>query len=359
MQYHKLSRREWLRLSVLGTVGALAAACQSVLGPPAGGSAPQPTKDLFAQGASTPAAAPTTIGGIPLTANPNFYTVSYRPDEPPQIPTDWKLTLTGQVDHPLSWTLDQLKALSSVTEMRTLECISNPVGGDLISNAIWKGVRLKDLLAQAGPQATARYLRLDSFDGYGTGIPIELAMDEHSLLVYEMNGEALPPIHGAPLRCLWPGRYGMKQPKWIQTITALAQPYTGYWEDQGWSNDAIIRPTSRIDSPQDLDTIATPTFTVSGIAMTNDSGLAKLEIGWDNTNEWHAAELTRGPSPYVWTLWKWTGPSLSPGRHTLYARATDNRGATQMQGQSFNMLGDTFPDGTADMHTVVLNFKSP
>jgi hypothetical protein len=150
----------------------------------------------------------------------------------------------------------------------------------------------------------------------------------------------------------------MKQPKWIQTITVINTEYLGYWEKQGWSNEAVIRPNSRIDSPTDLAVISTPTLSLSGIAYTGEDGLAKLEIAWDDAQQWQAAELTRGPSPYVWTLWKWTGPALPPGRHTLYARATDNLGRTQTRGETLNLLGGTFPNGTDQMHSIVLDFKT-
>ena len=363
-KYTKLSRREVLRLAALSALGAFVAACQQAIAPvssaPAGsGAAPAaaPTKEVFSQGAPPPSE-PQAVNGISITSNDNFYTVAYRDDEPPQVPPNWKLALTGEVDRPVSLSLDDIKAMLPVTQMRTLECISNPVGGDLISNAEWKGIRLKDLLAQAGVKSGVKELKLESFDGYSTAIPLELGMDEDSLLVYAMNGEALPAIHGAPLRCLWPGHYGMKQPKWLQTITAIPDAYAGYWEKQGWSDDASIQPFSRIDSPQDGGTVVGSQLTLSGLAFTGAAGLAQLEVSWDNTNEWHAAELTRGPSPYVWTAWKWTGAALSAGRHQIFARATDKSGAMQVRGQGFNLLGGTFPNGTADMQSIVLDFQS-
>jgi DMSO/TMAO reductase YedYZ molybdopterin-dependent catalytic subunit len=355
---NRISRRQVLRLAALSALGAFVAACQRAVAPitDAGAPAAVPTKELNSKGA--PPVAASAGDGVPITANADFYTVWYESGSVPQVPPNWKLTITGMVDQEIRLSLDDLKAMPPVTEMRTLECISNPVGGDLISNAVWKGVRLKDLLAQAGVKSGAKTLKLESFDGYSTGIPLALGMDEHSLLVYEMNGEPLPGEHGAPLRCLWPGRYGMKQPKWIQTITAINSDYAGFWEQQGWSNDAYILPNSRIDSPQDLAVVATPTFTLSGIAFSGAAGIAKLELSWDDTNQWHAAELTRGPSPYVWTLWKWSGPSLPAGRHQLFARVTDNNGQMQTKGQGFNLLGGTFPKGTSDMHSIVLDFKA-
>lgn len=362
MKSSLFSRREILRLTFFGAVSTLLAACKGALPSSSGTPNAAQTNELFTQGAPPSSGTPSAVNGIAITPNDDFYTVAYTSNVP--LPgADWKLTVTGQVEREIGWTLDELRALAPVTEMRTLECISNPVGGNLISNAIWKGVRLGDLLAQAGVKPGARELKLESFDRYATSIPIELGMDEHALLVYEMNGEPLPRDHGAPLRCLFPGRYGMKQPKWLQTVTVIATEYHGYWEKQGWSNDAFIRPNSRIDLPQDLAVITTPTFNVSGIAFTTDVGLKTLEIAWDDESPsggstgWHAADLVRGPSPLVWTQWSWTGPALSQGRHVLYARATDNNGNMQTRGSAINLLGGTYPNGTADMHSIVLDFK--
>jgi DMSO/TMAO reductase YedYZ molybdopterin-dependent catalytic subunit len=353
----RFSRREVLRLAVFGALTAFLAACQRAVEPLTGSSqpTPAPTKDSVSKGAPTPAAPSSVADSVPITSNQDFYTVAAGPVPP--IPSAWKLTIAGLVDKPLTLTLDEIKALPSVTEMRTLACISNPVGGDLISNAVWKAVRLKDLLALAGVKSNARYLKLEAFDGWSTGIPLELGGDDHALLAYEMNGAPLPRDHGAPLRCLFPGRYGMKQPKWLQTITLVDQEYIGYWEKQGWSNEARIRPFSRIDSPRDLAVINGPTFALSGIAYSDETGLTKLEIGWDDTNQWQPAELTRGPSPYTWTVWRWTGDALPLGRHTLSARATDGRGQTQTRGAVFNLLGGTFPNGTDQMHSIVLEFR--
>lgn len=353
----KLSRRDILRLAVFGSLSAFLAACQSALAPITGGNspAPQPTKDIVSKGAPPPVIPAGSSDAVPTTSATDFYSVSA--GSVPTIPSSWKLTIAGLVDKPLTLTLDDIKALPSVTEMRTLSCISNPVGGDLISNAVWKGVRLKDVLAQAGVKNTAHFLKLESFDSWYTGIPLELGMDDHALLVYEMNGAPLPRDHGAPLRCLWPGHYGMKQPKWLQSITLVEQEFAGYWEKQGWSNEAKIRPFSRIDSPQDLAVISGATFALSGVAYSDESGLTKLDISWDDTNQWQAADLMRGPSQYTWTTWKWSGPALPVGRHTLYARATDGRGQMQVRAQAFNLLGGTFPNGTDDMHSIVLEFK--
>lgn len=353
----KLSRREIIRVALFSTASAWLAACARVVTSASGTITPiaAPTKDIVTKGAPPASTPEATLNRVPITPNYDFYiTTAFAT---PSIPPNWQLTVTGLVDKSVMLTLNDLKALPQVTEMRTLSCISNPVGGDLISNAVWKGVRLKDVLAQAGIKNTAHFIKFESFDQWSTGIPLELGTDEHALLVYEMNGEPLPPDHGAPLRCLFPGRFGMKQPKWLQTITLIESEYAGFWEKQGWSNEAKILPFSRIDSPYDGAVIDGLTATVAGVAYADDSGLAKVEVNWDATNIWQEAELVRGPSPLTWSVWKWTGPAPSSGRHTLYARATDNRGKTQSRGNVITLIGGTFPNGTDQMHSIVLDFK--
>lgn len=353
----KFTRREFLRWSGLSAaslaLSAFLAACQQALAPSANTSA-DPIKDISQKGAGT--STQKIIDGIPITSNEDFYTVWYSRGDVP-IPTGWKLKITGLVNQPLELSLADLKALPSVEQMRTFECISNPVGGDLISNAMWRGVRLKDLLAQAGVQNNAKELKLEAFDGWFTGIPIELGLRDEALLVYEMNGEPLPREHGAPLRCIWPGRYGMKQPKWIQTITVIPDHFSGYWEKQGWTNDAFVLPNSRIDAPKDLATIDTPTFEMSGVAYSGEEGIERVDVSWDEFKEWKPAELTRGPSPYVWTIWKWSGAALAPGRHTLFARVTTKNGRQQKTPVTIKIFGETFPNGTDEMHAVVVDFK--
>lgn len=335
-----------IRLAIFSAASSLLAACSRAVEQIATTKTPiiAPTK----------VASPVAIDSVPITPNYDFYVTSAFAS--PDVPLNWKLSITGLVDQSLTLTLDEIKAMPSVIEMRTLSCISNPVGGELIGNAMWKGVRLKDVLARASVKANAKFLKLESFDQWSTGIPLELGMDEHALLVYEMNGEPLPQDHGAPLRCLFPGRFGMKQPKWLQTITLVEKEYAGFWEKQGWSFDAFTLPFSRIDAPYDSASFDGLAATVAGIAFTDESGLAKLEINWNATNVWHTAELVRGTA-LTWTAWKWTGPAPSTGRHTLYARATDHRGKTQTRGEKVTLLSGTFPNGTDQMHSIVLDFK--
>ncbi len=346
------SRRDFVRLVILGASGVALAACQRATEPL--------TRALNAPTATdlppgTPS--PKLVDGIPITSNADFYSVSIGRD-PRAVPNDWRLAIAGLVNTPLALTLADLQAMPTVTEMRTMECISNPAGGDLIGNAVWQGVRFKDVLARAGVKPDAHYIQIVAFDEFSAGIPLELGMHDHALLAYAMNGAPLPLEHGAPLRCLLPGRFGMKQPKWIQSMVLRNDDYAGYWDHQGWSHDAFILPNSRIDAPQDGGMLTGATFTMSGIAFSGEDGIAKIEIGWDETNAWRAADLTRGATPFVWTTWRWSGNALTPGKHTLLARVTDRRGREQTRAQAINLLDGTFPNGTMDMHTIVVEFQA-
>ncbi|MDQ3880311.1 MAG: molybdopterin-dependent oxidoreductase, partial [Chloroflexota bacterium] len=192
-----------------------------------------------------------TAGSLPtrLTPNDDFYVISKNLVDPVVDGATWRLTVGGMVERPLTLTLDDVHALPAVTQIQTLECISNEVGGHLISTAEWRGVRLKEVLAMARPADGALEVKLAAADGYSESFPAELAADDRVLLAYEMNGEPLPDKHGFPLRLLLPGRYGMKGPKWLTGLELIDEPYEGYWEQRGWSKEAIIKTMSRVDAP--------------------------------------------------------------------------------------------------------------
>ncbi len=372
-----LSRRRLLQLAGLGAFAIVVEACARATAPLAGNgnsavatpipgatalpatAAPSPAATQALQGVNSgtgaPVQTPSQPGQVLVTSNADFYTVYYR-DDSPSMPGDWKLQVGGNVSKPLSLTLGDLQAMPAIEEMRTLECISNPAGGTLISNAVWKGVRTKDLLDRAGIKPNTIEIKLEAYDGYSTAIPLDVAYDEHSFLAYEMNGQPLPIEHGKPLRCLWPGHYGMKQPKWLTTITAITDKYLGFWEQQGWSDEALINPTSRIDVPAENATISTPTFQAQGIGFSGASGIAKIELSLDNGQTWQNVDLVRGPTPYVWTNWSWSGPTPANGDLTLLARVTDNAGHTMVR-EHPSLFGSTFPNGSAEMHQVDATVK--
>lgn len=299
-------------------------------------------------------------GEMRITPNEDFYTVDIGRGTPTINPETYRLRLFGLVENELSLSLADLKAMSSGTLMRTMECISNPVGGDLIGNAVWDVVPFAAVLEKATPRSGTVEIITRGADGFHTSIPIELARDPEAFLAFGMNGEPLPPDHGFPVRCLWPGRYGMKQPKWLTEIEVTDTPHTGYWEAQGWSNIAAIKVNSQIEQPAELETIEIGTrVTVSGRAMAGRSGVKEVEVSTDNGETWYEAELTQVETPLVWTLWSytWETSDLPPGRYVIQVRTTDGDGVTQ-KGVGGGLLGGTFPEGTSRIHAVVVTLEA-
>jgi DMSO/TMAO reductase YedYZ molybdopterin-dependent catalytic subunit len=354
----QMSRREWLKWSALMGAGLLASACG-----PLGGSTDQPGAAPPQSGGSneTGGIAPLDIGlgdKVKYTANDAFYDVDIGAGHPAVDGPSWRLTLAGSVEKQLQLSLDDLKQLPSVTQSRTFECISNPVGGPLIGNAVWVGVQMKQLLTMAGMKASAKELVVRALDGFHTSIPIALAQDDNALLVYSMNGEPLPRDHGFPLRCVWPGRFGMKQPRWITRMEVIDTTYVGYWEQQGWSNDAFIKINSQILAPDSREVISTPTYTIRGLAHNGLAGVKQVDISTDDGKTWNAATLIRGPEPknLVWTEWRYEWKVPADGRYVVVARATANDGVVQ-EGVGDSILGGTFPDGSSHMHAVTAIVK--
>jgi len=254
------------------------------------------------------------------------------------------LEIEGLVEKPLSLTHDEVRALPAVEGMRTLECIGNPVGGNQIGNAIWKGFYLEELLKQAGVQEKAVRAQLAAADGYWTSVDREWITQPGVLMAYEMNGEPLPPKHGYPLRILMPGLYGQKNPKWITGIRFTDQIVQGYWEGRGWSDVASVQTNSQIWEPRRRGVeLVSGEIVVHGIAYAAPREIVRVELGI-NDEEWLIAELTHGPSPLVWTQWRvvW---QATPGDYRLSVRATDSAGFTQASGGP-GMLAGSFPDGT-------------
>ncbi len=357
----QVTRREMLRLTVLGLAGSVAAACGRVVG----NSVSQPAQPRPVTATASGVAAPTTTvepaSRMPLFITPNhqFYVQTFSNDKlgPDVDPQTFEFRIGGLVDNPIVLSLDEIKAREAVTEMRTLECIGNPVGGDLIGNAEWTGISLKPLLAHAGIQAGAQEVVMRAADHYWTSLPVEALMRDDVLLVYEMNGQQLPRAHGYPLRILIPGRYGQKQPKWITQMEVIDGHENGYWESQGWSNEAFVKINSRIDAPKDGQRISDAVYTIGGVAFAGESGVARVEVSTDDGRTWHEAALQRGPSDLVWVHWRynWDVPATA-SKTTIWARATDGAGVVQER-PSFRLLGGSFPDGTSEIHTVVARIE--
>lgn len=264
-----------------------------------------------------------------LTANERFYRIDINLLPPKIDAATWKLRVSGLVQNPMSLTLDQIRARPAVSQYVTLSCISNPLGGELISTSLWTGIRLKDLLQEAGLKPGAQELYITAADGFYESVYQQDMMDERTLLVYAMNGEPLAAEHGFPLRIYIPNRYGMKQPKWITGMEVLDHVGPGYWVDRGWSAQAIPQTTSAIDGAT-TKTVDPKSKTVpfGGIAWAGARGISKVEVQVDDA-AWAAAQLRTPPlSPLTWVQWRYDWPA-QVGQHVLRVRAYDGTGALQ------------------------------
>ncbi len=293
------------------------------------------------------------IQGLPpdITPNREFYTVSKNFFDPEVDPRRWRLEVSGLVERPFRLTLEELRALPSVSRPHTLECISNPVGGDLIGNAVWKGVRLRDLVERAKPRPGARKVVFWCADGYHTALPLEDVVDPDSLLVYEMNGEVLPKAHGFPVRALIPGLFGMKNPKWITKMELTDKDHLGYWESQGWSDEAVVKTMSKFTTPTQGAAVPAGVVAVGGVAYAGDRGVSAVEVSFDDGKTWRSAQLKPALGKHTWVLWAalW---QAKPGRYVLKVRARDGVGTLQ-DGRPRPPL----PEGATGYHAITVTVR--
>jgi DMSO/TMAO reductase YedYZ molybdopterin-dependent catalytic subunit len=340
-----VSRREFLYLVGAGSFTVLVTALGIGLSPdenalPPTGQGLDVDEMVGANNTSGPAASPPqeelaarfepAPGTRPeLTSNRDFYRIDIN-TRPPQIDGEtWRLELGGLVLSPLSLSIEEIRSRPSVSQVITQSCISNELGGDLIGTALFTGVRLKDLLEEAGLRRGAQEVYIEAVDGFYESVPIEEAMDDRTLLVYAMNGEPLPVEHGYPLRIYIPNHYGMKQPKWITRMEVIDHEGEGYWVERGWSKEAIVKTTSVVDNVaiNDFDSQSN-LIPVGGIAYAGARGISKVEVQVDN-GPWQEAELrTPSLSPLTWVQWRYAWRA-EEGRHTNRVRAYDGTGALQ------------------------------
>ncbi len=277
------------------------------------------------------------LGGA--TANRDFYVTSYG-GTPAVDAHHWTLRIHGLVQRPFSLTYADIIRMPSIRRLLTLECIGNPPDGTAIGNAEWTGLELKPLLERAGIKRNAVYAAMRAADGYYTGVPVAELTREENWLVYRMNGEPLPREHGFPLRIFIPGKYGMKQPKWLTEIEFVDTPFIGYWEARGWSNEAWRKVNSGFFYPRrpsgifdmlSLNTSAKVRGPVDlvGWALAGPAGIRRVEISTDDGATWHAAKLSQNSSPYVWTVWRYPLAAAASGEYVVRVRATDGNGITQ------------------------------
>ena len=284
---------------------------------------------------------------LELTPNEDFYRIDINTRKPRLDPESWRLELGGLVDRPLSLTLEEIQAMPAVSYHHTLSCISNRIGGDLISTTRWTGVPVMAILEMAGLKPTAEELFIESADGFFESVAMSDLLNERTIFAYEMNGAPLPHENGYPLRIIIPNRYGMKQPKWISNMEVLDREGTGYWTERGWSQEALVNTTSVIDTVAEAAADeAAGTIPIGGIAHAGAKGISKVEVQVDD-GPWQEVELRVPPlSPLTWVQWRYDWPQVS-GRHVFKVRAFDGSGTMQMLAAR-----GARPDGSTGVHEV-------
>jgi DMSO/TMAO reductase YedYZ molybdopterin-dependent catalytic subunit len=168
-----------------------------------------------------------------------------------------------------------------------------------------------------------------------------------------MNAEPLPHKHGFPLRLLAPGRYGIKNPKWITRITLLDHNIQGYWQQRGWSQQGFIQSMSRIDVPARGARTSPGRTRVQGIAFAGDRGVQRVEVSTDDGATWADAELEDEFAPLAWRFWTFDFDA-EPREHPLLVRATDGSGAVQTEA-----MNPPLPDGATGYHRRELRAPRP
>jgi DMSO/TMAO reductase YedYZ molybdopterin-dependent catalytic subunit len=284
-----------------------------------------------------------------ITGNSDFYRIDTALSVPQLSRPDWRLKIHGMVDREITYNFEDLQAFEVVEKVVTLTCVSNPVGGDLISNATWTGYRVRDLLARAGIGRDADMVLSTSIDGFTAGTPVEAFTDgRDALLAIGMNGVPLPIEHGYPARLVVPGLYGyVSATKWVVDLELTRfDRAQAYWTRLGWSPRGPIKTESRIDVPRSGQDVARGPVTFGGVAWAQNRGVRAVEVRIDE-GAWQPAQLGANYSNDAWRLWSFGWQAAEPGSHTITVRATDNTGAVQTSEQT-----GTVPDGATGWHTV-------
>ncbi len=284
-----------------------------------------------------------------ITPSADFYRVDTALSVPQLSHGDWRLRIHGMVDHDITYSFDDLNRFDVVETVATLTCVSNPVGGDLISTGIWTGYRLADLLKTAGVHPDADMVLSTSVDGFTAGTPTEALTDgRDALLAIGLNGQPLPIEHGYPARLVVPGLYGyVSATKWVVDLELTRfDRAKAYWTRLGWAPRAPIKTESRIDVPKGGQRVVRGPVVFGGVAWAQNRGVRAVQVRIGDA-DWQPAALGASYSNQTWRLWSFPWQAESPGTQTITVRAIDNTGAVQTAEEAASV-----PDGATGWHTV-------
>jgi DMSO/TMAO reductase YedYZ molybdopterin-dependent catalytic subunit len=303
--------------------------------------------------APLPSGASLRVDGITPLVVPNdeFYRIDTSLLTPRLDAATWQLSVEGMVDHPFTLNYEELLAMPMFEQYVTIACVSNEVGGNLVGNALWRGVHLRALLDRAGVQPTGNQVVGESFDGWTCGFPTAWldVPGREAMVAVAMNGEPLPPEHGFPARLIVPGLYGyVSATKWLTRINLTTMSFNAYWVPLGWAKEAPILTQSRIDVPRYGAHLNAGMQPVAGVAWAPDRGVERVEVQVDG-GAWNEAELSAPISDATWVQWlyRWEAP---PGDHSIAVRATDGTGEVQT-----DQVTRPAPDGARGHHTIEVN----
>jgi DMSO/TMAO reductase YedYZ molybdopterin-dependent catalytic subunit len=320
--------------------------------------------------------------GLPLemlrrrVTPPGLHYILTHYDIPSVDRASWRLKVTGCVRQEVELTLDEIRTRPFLRRPVTLECagngralldpraLSQPWLLEAVGTAEWGGTPLRPVLDEAGIGDDAEEVLFTGFDrgleggveqNYERSLPLAEALRDEVFLAYEMNGEPLPPQHGAPLRLVVPGWYGMASVKWLERITVLDRPFDGYQQRVSYrlrqtedeEGEALSRmlPRALMAPPGIPEFLTRERFVdpgpcvIRGRAWSGWGSIREVHVSIDGGATWNEAELVDQPAPWAWTEWSYVWQPGSPGRYELASRARDSAGNEQPVEPPWNLGG--------------------
>lgn len=268
-----------------------------------------------------------------FTPNKDFYRVDTALTVPTIDPSTWRLVIDGMVDQRVEMSFQDILDMGLDEYAITLTCVSNEVGGDLVGNAKWLGVPLRDVLKKAGVKSGADMVLSKSVDGYTASTPLSSLTDDNidAILAVGMNGEPLPLEHGFPVRMVVPGLYGyVSATKWLTELKVTTfEKDEAYWTPRGYSAEAPIKFASRVDTPKVGQAVDAGRIPIAGVAWAQTVGIERVEVRIDE-GDWMPATLSAPVNENTWVQWfmEW---DATPGTHYVAVRAINKNGDMQIE----------------------------